>query len=373
MSDGARECRVATLAEFLGPLPLRAVPLPTPVEPDAILVEVECATVCGTDLHAWEGTFDPQLDLTAGHMLGHECVGLVTEFGPGLQVDSLGQPLQIGDRLIWTGEACGRCLECSELRHPGLCRNRRGFLADRTTEFPYLCGAFGEYAYIRPRAERIKVPDGVKSTWASAASCALRTVMHGFERLGALDVSQRVLVQGAGPLGLFATAVAKAVGARQVIVVGGPASRLEIATAWGADEVIALEVPASERADLVRGMTGGLGPDVLIEASGSAAAFAEGVELARPLARYVLLGSVDSATVPVAPGALNRKQLTIFGTWSATIAHYRQALEFLDANRGRIDFDLLFSQEYALDQVADALIAMKSGDQVKPVIRPSLR
>lgn len=74
--------------------------------------------------------------------------------------------------------------------------------------------------YVPPSSLIIKVPEEVSS--ASAAACAYRTVMHGFDRLGAIKSHETVLIQGSGPLGNFATAVAKDHGAKRVLVIGAP-------------------------------------------------------------------------------------------------------------------------------------------------------
>lgn len=361
--------RVAALTQFGGDLEVHTVPLPDPLEPGALLVEVECATICGTDVHAWQGELKPDLDLGRGYVLGHEGVGRVVEFGPGPHTDSLGTPLAVGDRLIWTGESCGRCPECGGAGEPGLCLDRRGYLTDPSSQFPYLTGTFADHAYVLPRAERVRVPDEVKSSWASAASCALRTVVHGFERLGRIGPTQTVLVQGVGPLGLFAVAVARRAGARSVVALGDPAARLEVARAWGADVVVPLSASRADRADEVLAATDGRGPDVLIEASGSPEAFEEGMELARMRARYLHLGAVGQGTARVSPGVLNRKQLTILGTWSASARHLDDALQVLASARDDIDLDLIFTGEYSLESVGDALVGMREGREVKPIVR----
>ncbi|MDX2647544.1 hypothetical protein PV341_29050 [Streptomyces sp. PA03-1a] len=108
--------------------------------------------------------------------------------------------------------------------------------------YPFLHGGCSEYGYVYPTAGRVRVPDDVPDAVASAAACSLRTVMHGFERLGRIAAADTVVVQGAGPVGLFAVAKAVAEGARRVIVIGGPAERLEVAAQWGAD-VTALMSP----------------------------------------------------------------------------------------------------------------------------------
>src|SRR5205823_4172079 len=134
----------------------------------------------------------------------------------------------------------------------------------------------------------------------------------------------------------------------KIAVIGGPARRLEIAEAWGADLLAPVTQPVPQRAAAVGRLTGGAGPDVVIEASGSPEAFAEGLELVRPGGRYVLAGAVGNEPATVAPGRIVGKHLTLLGTWSASARHYWRALEFLRNHRDRVDFELLFSTEYGL-------------------------
>lgn len=365
--------RAAVLVGFGEPLELRRLPVPETVEAGALLVRIECATVCGTDVHLWQGRLRPDLDLAGGYIPGHECAGRVLALGagpgtntdPGTHTDTLGQPLNVGDLVIWANESCGRCPACTLYGQPGLCPHRRGHMTMPSTTFPYLTGSFAELSYVLPRSERIRVPDGIPAHWAAAASCAVRTVMHAFERLGPIHPGEDVLVQGAGPIGLFSVAAARAAGARRIAVIGGPANRLAIAEAWGADLVLPLTQPVSDRAAAVRGR--GAGPDIVIEASGGADAFAEGLELIRAGGRYVLAGAVGDQPATIAPGRIVGKHLTVLGTWSASARHYWRALEFL--RRLGPETELLFGDEYELDDASRALARMAAGEETKPIIR----
>src|SRR5581483_5628788 len=171
----------------------------------------------GTDVHLWQGRLRPDLDLSGGYIPGHECAGRVLAIGTGTTggtepgtatgtapaTDSLGRSLDVGDLVIWANESCGRCPACTLWGQPGLCGRRRGHMTMPSTRFPYLTGSFAELSYVLPGSERVRVPDGIPAHWASAASCAVRTVMHAFERLGPIAPGEDVLVQGSGPIGLF--------------------------------------------------------------------------------------------------------------------------------------------------------------------------
>jgi threonine dehydrogenase-like Zn-dependent dehydrogenase len=364
-SEVMRVARAAVLVGFGERLETRSLPVPEHLEPGALLVRIECATVCGTDVHLWQGRLRPDLDLAGGYIPGHECAGRVLALAPGSGTDTLGQPLKGGDLVIWANESCGRCPACTLHGQPGLCPRRRGLMTMPSTKFPYLTGGFAELSYVLPRSERVRVPDGIPAHHAAAAGCAVRTVMHAFERLGPIHPGEDVLVQGSGPIGLFSVAAARAAGARNIVVIGGPATRLEIAEAWGADLVLPLSQPPAGRAAAIRRLNGA-GPDVVIEASGSPEAFVEGLDLIRPAGRYVLAGAVGDDTATVSPGRIVGKHLTVLGTWSASARHYWRALEFL---RDMDDVELLFGTTYDLDDATEALARMASGAETKPIIR----
>src|ERR1700677_4420981 len=120
--------RAAVLAKYHEPFEVRELPLPSP-EPGAILVKNECATVCGSDVHIWEGGLEgAAIPIPPPLILGHETVGRIVEFGDGPRTDSAGAPLAIGDRVVWTHESCGHCDMCSVHGHPEMCRGGRGEL-----------------------------------------------------------------------------------------------------------------------------------------------------------------------------------------------------------------------------------------------------
>lgn len=197
--------------------------IPTVIERDALLVRMTSATLCGTDVHVADSAAGDAGDALP-LILGHEMVGRIVAFGDGPRTDSLGRPLTEGDRIVWTHGMCGRCRACVIDREPGLCENRRRYMSESARTYPFLNGGFSEYGYVHPTAGRVRVPDDVPDALAAASACSLRTVMHGFERLGRIDATDTVVVQGAGPVGLFAVAKAIAEGAGRVIVIGGPAA-----------------------------------------------------------------------------------------------------------------------------------------------------
>jgi len=365
--------RAAVLAKYHEPFEVRELPLPSP-EPGAILVKNECATVCGSDVHIWEGGLEgAAIPITPPLILGHETVGRIVEFGDGPRTDSAGAPLAIGDRVVWTHESCGHCDMCSVHGHPEMCRKRRVGMLMNCEKFPYVTGGFASYGYVWPRADRIRVPDDVKSEWAAAASCAGRTVVNAVERAGMIDYRHAVVIQGAGPLGLLATAMISRHGPRRLIVVGAPDQRLELAREWGADATVSVDEFADieDRRAAVLAANDGNPADVIFELSGGRTAFSEGVELLGKAGRYVVVGTLTQSRQDVLVNHIVERGLSILGAYSGVGDSYWKAMEFMRLNQGRFDWDRLFgANRYQLSEVDLAVSSMRAFEAIKAVIIP---
>lgn len=361
----------AVVREYNAPLELVEYPVPT-AEPNALVVEVDVATMCGSDVHGWQGHYEGVLPVERPLILGHEVVGRVREIGPGAEVDSLGNPLAIGDRVVWTHESCGHCWACTIDKQPTLCPTRKLGMLSSADRFPHFGGTFAQYSYVWPKAGRLRVPDDVKSEWASIASCALRTVVNAVERAGRIDYLDSVVIQGSGPVGLFCAAMAAAHSPKQVIVIGAPDARLEVARRWGATETLSIdELPTAEdRIAAVMQLTGGRGAEVVFEAAGAPGAITEGLELVAANGRYVLIGSVAGEPQPILGHRIVNRGLTVVGSFGGHIDSYYKAIEFMRLNQDRFDWDLMLGQRYSLDRVTDALRNMSQAIDMKPVIAP---
>jgi threonine dehydrogenase-like Zn-dependent dehydrogenase len=266
---------------------------------------------------------------------------------------------------------CGHCFYCTVARQPTLCRQSIRFGRQPITRPPYLLGGCAEMHYLPAQCDIVRVPENVSAPLAASAACALRTVMHGFERLGPLGSQETVLVQGSGPVGLYAAAVARDRGARQVLVIGAPAQRLAVATAWGATDTLDLDVAVdpAERREWVLERTGGRGADVVFQCA-SLAAVAEGLQLTRPGGRFVSIGGGGSGLS--IPAAAWGRLVEIKSVVAAEGRHFYQALDFLSSRQAAIPFDRLITGTYPLERTFEALQAMAELREVKPVIVPSM-
>jgi len=361
--------KAAVVRSFGAPIAIEDVPVPREIEPGAILTRIEMCSICGTDVHLWQGSLATNVELPV--ILGHEMVGRIVAFGPGTQRDSTGQQLRIGDRIIWTHTSCGSCFFCVVAQEPALCRHTRRYMYESMDRFPYLLGGFAQYGYVLPEAGRIRVPDNVPNELASLSSCALRSVMNATDLLDGIRTTDVIVVQGCGPLGLLATSVAKISGARRVIAIGAPDARLAIAAEFGADETLSIErTSAEERTELVRSVTDGRGADIVMEFTGHPRAFNEGLDLVRRGGTYVVVGQLGAGTTEFKPSLIVSKQIRILGSLSGRAKAYWKALDFVSAHRTHIPFERMISNRYTLDEVNIAMERMKNYQEIKPVIEP---
>ena len=369
MATLPRFSKAAIVREFGAPLCIEEVPVPQQLEPGAILVRIEMCSICGTDVHLWQGSLVQNVELPV--ILGHEMVGRIVALGAGQNRDSVGQPLGISDRITWTHTSCGSCFFCVVAKEPTLCQHSRKYMYETMTRFPYLLGGFAEYGYVMPESGRIRVPEAVSNELATLSSCALRSVMNAMDVLGAIRPTDVVVVQGSGPLGLLATAVAKVSGARRVVTIGAPEARLAIAAEFGADETLSIErTSPGDRLERVRALTGGRGADIVMEFTGHPSAFNEGLDLIRRGGSYVVVGQLGSGTTSIKPSVIVSKQLRILGSLSGRAKAYWKALDFIAAHQTEIPFARMISNRYLLHQVNIAMERMKSYQEIKPVIEP---
>ena len=361
--------RAAVMPDFHQPFELRRYPLPQGIEAGAMLVKVEMAGICGTDVHLWKG----QLPIPRPIIMGHETVGVIQKLGKDGAGDWTGSQLLPGDRVTWSaGMLCGNCYHCAVIHQPTRCLNRSAYgISFNSDDPPHFSGGYAEYIYLRPGTAVFKLTD-VTTEAITGAGCALVTAIHGLERLG-ISWGDRVVIQGSGPVGLAALAVAQTAGALRTIVVGGPEARLELARVFGADHTINIAelTDSASRLEQVRRLTNGHGADAVIECVGSPSAVPEGFEMCRDGGKYLVLGHYgDAGATPINPHVITRKQLTIHGSWASEPRHMAMAIEFLRKHGDRFPFERLISHRFPLERAFEALQTTAQWASSKSVIVP---
>ena len=334
-------------------------------QPGSVVLKVTRTNVCGSEIHIWRG----EHPVKKSGVLGHEMIGVVEKLGEGVSTDYAGQPIQVGDRITTayyiTCRQCNSCLRGNFY----LCERAYEFWNKPPEEAPHFHGTFGTHYYIHPQQYFYKVPHNVPDSAAASANCALSQVYFGLDKAG-LSYGESVVIQGAGGLGLNATAVAKEFGAK-VIVIDGVASRLAIAKTFGADHIIDLNEyeTVEKRAELVRSFTNGEGADVGLEVSGFPAAFSEGIHLVRTGGRYVSIGNVSPGKMTsFDPGMLTRKSIQIIPIVRYNPWYLHKSLQFLSANVDKYPFASMLDREFHFHEIQEALDLSAS----REVIRASI-
>ncbi|MDP7734139.1 zinc-binding dehydrogenase [Mycobacterium paragordonae] len=354
------------------PFEIETVSLPD-VGPGEILIKVTRANICGSDVHAWHGTFATGgLGGQLPTVLGHEMVGAVEALGDGVSADSNGAALQQGTRVVFPYFfSCHRCRNCLAGRR-NACQNLKMAMLGRADEPPYFVGGYGDYFLLPAGAVVYTVPDDLSDDVAAGANCALSQVMYGLERVD-LQLGEYVVVQGAGALGLYAVAVAKARGAAKVIAIDGVPERLGLATAFGADAIIDLNEVTTDRDRIkaVRKLTDGLGADVVVEVVGHPSAIDEGLKMLGQFGRYVEIGNINiGKTFEFDPSRFVFANKTMVGVSLYDPPVLSRALAFLAEYQDRLPFDRLAAAHYSLDDINEAFAAAEDLRDVRASIVP---
>ncbi len=364
------EARAAVLCGYHAPLEIRSYPVAAELAPGEALVRVEMAGICGTDVHLWRGELPVPLPV----ILGHESAGRIERLGEGLETDWRGQPLGVGDRVTWASSiVCGACYYCRRKRQPTRCLARKAYgISYCADQPPHLRGGYAEIIHLRAGTAVFRLPDTLETAALVGAGCALTTVLHGLERCP-LAWGDTVVIQGTGPVGLAALAVARESGAGRIIAIGAPAHRLEMARRFGADVVVDLAaLPGVEaRREHILRETGGWGADMVIECVGHPDAVAEGMELCRDGGSYLVLGQyADSGAISFHPHTITRKQLRVFGSWGFEPRHLDQAISWLERTRWKELFAAAITHRFPLEEAAAALETVSQLQSAKAVITP---
>lgn len=359
--------KAMVLEAFNKPLELREFELPA-LQPGEVLIRIEAAGVCGSDVHMLRGE-DPRTPLPI--ILGHEGVGRILEVqGEKRTVD--GDVLHNGDLIIWNrGISCNKCFHCSVLNDPSLCRNRKIYGINRSSSIsPFVNGCYSQEMILTADTDIFRVDPAVDPAVLVSASCSGATVAHAFD-LHRPDFGDTVLIQGPGPLGVYAVAFARKLGAQEIIVIGGSENRLQTCRDFGATLTLnRLESSLEERREAIMAKTRGQGVDLVIEAVGQPAAVHEGIKLVRSGGAYVSIGFSQP------PGECQidffkevvSKNLKIQGVWVSATRHTWQAMRLV-LERPEL-FSRMITHRFALEQANEALQVMAQRDALKAVLVP---
>lgn len=323
---------------------LETVPVPEPAAGE-LLVAIELATVCGSDRHTVAG----RRSAPCPSVLGHEAVGRVVAAGAGA-------PAGLGDRVVWgVTVSCGTCDRCTGGRSAKCRRVRKVGHEPFDGDWP-LSGGYAAHSLLPVGTTVVPVPAAFPAALAAPAACATATVMAALESAGPLG-GARVLISGAGMLGLTAAAAAADRGVAAVIVTDVEPDRRALATAFGATVTMR---PDQDPPPV----------DIALEFSGATSAAATALAALDIGGRLVLAGAVTPVEpVLVDPERVVRGWRTITGVHNYEPRHLAEAIDYLDASRETWPWERLVSPAVPLDRVG-ALLTRPSQPEPRVAVAP---
>jgi L-iditol 2-dehydrogenase len=325
-------------------LELQQRPVPTPA-PDEVLVQVTAVGVCGSDVHFYREGHLGDWVVDAPLVLGHESGGTIVAVGSAVDPARVGQRVSI------------------EPQHPSpsSAETLRGaYNLDPHMEFyavPGTDGAFQEYVTIQSHFAHA-IPDVMSAN--AAALLEPLSVAIATARKAEFGLGSRVLITGAGPVGIATAQVARANGATEIVVSDVSAERRAAAERFGATATVDPRTTSLDDA--------APGVDVFVDASGAVAAVTSGIQVVRPGGRVVLVG-MGATEIPLPVTAIQNRELWLTGifryanTWPTAVRL---------AASGAVDLDGMVTGTFDLAHVDEALQSTADPTTIKSIVDPSL-
>lgn len=322
--------KAAVVRRFGGPEVLEVEDVADPFPADhEMLVAVAACGVCGHDLLARRGLLGTRLPA----ILGHEISGTVEAVGPGVSGFAVGDRVALVQR-----DPCGQCDTCLRGAE-NLCKSGCGFYGEDRP------GGYAEYVLATP-SNAVHLPPQIDLAAGAVLSCALGTGWHALRRVRATP-GEVVLVTGAGGgVGLHALQLCRHLGAHAIAVTSSPGKR-EALLQQGAEHVVVLAQGSPSLRDQVRQLTGGALADVVLEVAGPPT-FRQSLSALAPQGRLALIGNVDPQDVPLTPGLMILKELSVVGSAHGTRDDLAEVVELVAAGHVKP----VVAEEIPLSEVA---------------------
>jgi len=333
-------------------LVLDEVPVPTP-GPGEVLIRVEAASICGTDLHIhrWDEWSSERVKppLT----LGHELCGTVVALGSGVSDVEEGAYVSAESHVT-----CGVCFHCRTGR-AHMCERTRILGVDRD-------GGFADYVAVPAsvvwRNDRAKLPPEIACLQEPFGNAVFATSTQEL-------AGRAVAVLGCGPVGLFTIAIARAFGAGRLLASDTVPHRLELATSLGADAVVDVTAVDDVPAWFVE-QNEGIGMGVVFEMSGALKAIEDAFRIVRHGGNVVLFG------IPARPATIDIAESLIFKNLTVSAVNGREIWETWYTTRwllehGVVDLRPLITAELPLERFDEAFALLETGEACKIVLRPN--
>jgi L-iditol 2-dehydrogenase len=322
--------------------------------PGELVIRVRTCSTCGTDAKIFRFGHH---HISLPRVLGHEVAGEITEVGSGVGGWSEGDRVQIIAAI-----PDGVCHFCRRGQHT-VCEDLEsiGYQYD---------GGFAEFMRVPAKVLAVDgvncIPEHVPFEEASLTE-PLACVLNGQE-IAQVGEGDAVVVLGAGPIGCLHVRLARARGARTVVLADVNQGRLDLAAR--AEPDAAIDSSKDDPIDAVRKMTDGRGADVVITATGAGQAQEQALEMTAPRGRISLFGGLprDDSTIRFDSNLVHYRELSVFGAYGSAPRHNREALSLIGDDKVRVD-DLI-THRMPLADVHRAIETVISGDGLKVVIEP---
>jgi threonine 3-dehydrogenase len=320
---------------------------------DEVLVKIDYASICGTDVHIYMWNAWAQNRIKTPHIMGHEFAGHVVETGRAVHGFKEGDFVSSETHIY-----CGHCYQC-HTGHSEVCQNLQILGVDRA-------GAFAEYIAV-PERVLWRNDESIPAAWASIQE----PMGNALDTVNAEPVcGKTVLVTGAGPIGVLAVGIAKAFGASQLFVSDLSDYRLDLAESMGADVV--LNPRRDDLQTIIREKTGGIGVDVVLEMSGSEKAIHQGLSVLTPGGRMSMLGLPDGPVTIDLNNEVIFKAIRIYGITGRKIFSTWQTVSRLLASR-IVDPTPAITHQLKFEDWQTGMDAMVAGTCGKVVLQVSGR
>ncbi len=337
-------------ALLYGPKDVRMEEVPVPESgPGEVLLQIKAALTCGTDAKVYLRGGHPRM-IKPPAVFGHEFSGVVTKVGDGVDYFKEGMSVVAAN-----SAPCNRCFYC-KIGRQSLCEN-----------LLFINGAYAEYVKIPElivRQNLLEIPEGVSFKEAALVE-PLACALHGIEESG-IKLSDTVVINGAGPIGLLFTQLANLQGAR-VIVADRREDRLSVARKCRADEIVNVS-KISDPVKAVRELTeDGRGVDVAVEAVGIPEVWEAAIAMVRKGGSVILFGGCAPGTsIKLDTKAFHYGEVTLKGVFHHTPAYVKKALDLIACRA--IDTRPLITQELPLSQLPRALEMIVNHEGMKTAI-----
>jgi threonine 3-dehydrogenase len=327
------------------------VPVPTPGDGE-VLVQVEAASVCGTDLHIHRWDEWSQQRIVPPLTLGHEFAGTVVALGRNVRHVAEGEYVSAESHVT-----CGMCFHC-RTGQAHMCEQTRILGVDRN-------GAFAEYVAVPEsviwKNDRSKLPPEIATLQEPFGNAVFAT--------GSQDLAGRsVAVLGCGPIGLFTIGIARAPGAAAVLAADQTPYRLALARTMGATQALNVR-ETDDVPGWFRDQNEGFGVDIVFEMSGSPRAITDAFKIVRNGGRVILFG------IPSRPVEIDVAEAMIFKNLSVLALNGRRIFETWYKTRwmlesGVVDLRPLITHRYDLEKMDVALHQLQAGEACKIILYP---